>query len=121
MQAIIQTEQGNLAQAEAILDRMYRQTDDDYEKFLLAYQFAKVTTDIFERVKWLSVSLESAQKVDDEEVKSAYVTLFRDLSEAYIRRWVRQTVRDAFVITVGLVLFVFVVALLLAKLICSIC
>ena len=33
MQAIIQTEQGNLAQAEAILDRMYRQTDDDYEKF----------------------------------------------------------------------------------------
>lgn len=83
MQAIIQTEQGNLAQAEAILDRMYRQTDDDYEKFLLAYQFAKVTTDIFERVKWLSVSLESAQKVDDEEVKSAYVTLFRDLAEAY--------------------------------------
>lgn len=83
MQAIIQTEQGNLAQAEAILDRMYRQTDDDYEKFLLAYQFAKVTTDIFERVKWLSVSLESAQKIDDEDVKSAYVTLFRDLSEAY--------------------------------------
>lgn len=83
MQAIIQTEQGNLVQAEAILDRMYRQTDDDYEKFLLAYQFAKVTTDIFERVKWLSVSLESAQKIDDEEVKSAYVTLFRDLSEAY--------------------------------------
>lgn len=83
MQAIIQTEQGNLAQAEAILDRMYRQTDDDYEKFLLAYQFAKVTTDIFERVKWLSVSLESAQKVDDEDVKSAYVTLFRDLAEAY--------------------------------------
>ncbi len=83
MQAIIQTEQGNLAQAEAILDRMYRQTDDDYEKFLLAYQFAKVTTDIFERVKWLSVSLESAQKIDDEEVKSAYVTLFRDLAEAY--------------------------------------
>ena len=41
--------------------------------------------------------------------------------EAYIRRWVRQTVRDAFVITVGLVLFVFVVTLLLAKLICSIC
>lgn len=83
MQAIIQTEQGNLAQAEAILDRMYRQTDDDYEKFLLAYQFAKVTTDIFERVKWLSVSLESAQKIDDEDVKSAYVTLFRDLAEAY--------------------------------------
>ena len=83
MQAIIQTEQGNLAQAEAILDRMYRQTDDDYEKFLLAYQFSKVTTDIFERVKWLSVSLESAQKIDDEEVKSAYVTLFRDLSAAY--------------------------------------
>lgn len=83
MQAIIQAEQGNLAQAEAILDRMYRQTDDDYEKFLLAYQFAKVTTDIFERVKWLSVSLESAQKIDDEDFKSAYVTLFRDLAEAY--------------------------------------
>lgn len=83
MQAIIQAEQGELAQAATTLDKMYRQTDDDYEKFLLAYQFAKVTTDIFERVKWLSVSLESAQKIDDEEVKSAYVTLFRDLSEAY--------------------------------------
>lgn len=83
MQAIIQTEQGELAQAATTLDRMYRQTDDDYDKFLLAYQFSKVTTDIFERVKWLSVSLESAQKIDDEEVKSAYVTLFRDLSAAY--------------------------------------
>lgn len=83
MQAIIQTEQGELAQAATTLDKMYRQTEDDYEKFLLAYQFSKVTTDIFERVKWLSVSLESAQKVDDEEVKSAYVTLFRDLAEAY--------------------------------------
>ncbi len=69
MQAIIQTEQGELAQAATTLDKMYRQTDDDYEKFLLAYQFAKVTTDIFERVKWLSVSLESAQKVDDEDEK----------------------------------------------------
>ena len=83
MQAIIQTEQGELAQAATTLDRMYRQTDDDYDKFLLAYQFSKVTMDIFERVKWLSVSLESAQKIDDEDVKSAYVTLFRDLSEAY--------------------------------------
>ena len=83
MQAIIQTEQGELAQAATTLDRMYQQTDDDYDKFLLAYQFSKVTMDIFERVKWLSVSLESAQKIDDEDVKSAYVTLFRDLSEAY--------------------------------------
>ena len=83
MQAIIQTEQGELAQVATTLDRMYQQTDDDYDKFLLAYQFSKVTMDIFERVKWLSVSLESAQKIDDEDVKSAYVTLFRDLSEAY--------------------------------------
>ena len=31
----------------------------------------------------MSVSLESAQKIDDEDVKSAYVTLFKDLAEAY--------------------------------------
>lgn len=42
-------------------------------------------------------------------------------AEAYIRRWVRQTMWEAFVTTVLLVLFVFVIALLLAKLICSIC
>lgn len=42
-------------------------------------------------------------------------------AEAYIRRWVRQTMWEAFVITIGLVFFVFVIVLLLAKLICSIC
>ena len=42
-------------------------------------------------------------------------------AEAYIRRWVRQTMWEAFVITIGLVLFVFVIIFLLAKLICSIC
>ena len=42
-------------------------------------------------------------------------------AEAYIRRWVRQTMWEAFVITIGLVLFVFVIVFLLAKLICSIC
>ena len=42
-------------------------------------------------------------------------------AEAYIRRWVRQTMWEAFVTTIGLVLFVFVIVLLLAKLICSIC
>lgn len=83
MQAILQAEKGNLNEATHLLKLVNAAAKDDYEKFLVAYQFSKVAMDVFERIKWLQLALQLATNIDDEEVKSAYATIYRELSASY--------------------------------------
>lgn len=56
---------------------------DDYEKFIAAFYFARVQSSTEEKLKWMRISLQCAQNIDDDDVKSAYSTLYFNIAKCY--------------------------------------
>lgn len=74
---------GELEAAQETFQAAWEQAETDYEKFIVAYQVGirqKANTD---RLHWLQQSLAFSQKVDDEDVKSAYPTLYLAIASCY--------------------------------------
>lgn len=87
VRARIAQEQENFEQASQLLKQALESNLDDYHAFIVAYQFAnlaKLQKEIFEEIKWLNEAVQYAKKVEDIGVKSAYPTIYQELSQAYI-------------------------------------
>jgi len=74
---------GNVEEANKMFQQAWDEAADDYEKFIAAYHFAHRQKDITNKLKWLETSLQCARNVNDENVKSAYTTLYADISGCY--------------------------------------
>ncbi|MDK2964963.1 MAG: hypothetical protein PWP53_575 [Lacrimispora sp.] len=74
---------GDVDDAKAIFQKAWIEAADDYEKFIAAYHYSRQQKDITDKLKWLKISLQCAQNIDDDNVKSAYSTLCANISECY--------------------------------------
>jgi len=74
---------GNAEEANTMFQKAWNEAADDYEKFIAAYHFARQQKNITDKLKWLEISLQCALNINDDNVKSAYSTLYVNISECY--------------------------------------
>ncbi len=74
---------GKTEEAKAMFQKAYEEATDDYEKFIAAYFLAGQQKSITDKLKWLNTSLQCAQNINDDNVKSAYKALYENLAKCY--------------------------------------
>lgn len=76
-------ESGHLDAAIKAFREAWKQSSNDYERFIAAYHLGIRQADRTEKLRWLEKSLSFALKIDDENVKSAYPTLYSNIAKGY--------------------------------------
>lgn len=74
---------GNLEDAARMFHKAWNEATDDYERFIAAYHLARQQKNITDRLKWMETSLQCASNINDDNVKSAYSTLYEKIAECY--------------------------------------
>lgn len=85
MQGMALEESGNLDDAMNTFMKAWEQSSDDYERFISAYHVGLRQKSAADQLKWLQQSLDFALKIDDENVRSAYPTLYLKIANCYER------------------------------------
>ncbi|WP_242966705.1 hypothetical protein [Desulfosporosinus sp. FKA] len=63
--------------------KAWYEATDDYERFIAAYHLARQQKSITDKLKWMETSLQCALKINDDNVKSAYSTLYLNIAKCY--------------------------------------
>lgn len=74
---------GNAEEASTMFYRAWNEATDDYEKFIASYHLARQQKNITDKLKWMETSLQCALNINDDNVKSAYSTLYANISKCY--------------------------------------
>lgn len=74
---------GNIEDAITMFQKAWNEATDDYEKFIAAYHLARQQKSITDKLKWMETSLLCALKINDDNVKSAYSTLYLNIAKCY--------------------------------------
>jgi rifampin ADP-ribosylating transferase len=76
-------ENGNSDEALAKFQKAWQEARDDYERFITSYHLGRIQKSTIDKLKWMDTSLQCALKIKDENVKSAYPTLYLNLAKCY--------------------------------------
>ena len=74
---------GDIEDAITMFHKAWREVTDDYEKFIAAYHLARQQKSITDKLKWMETSLQCALNINDDNVKSAYSTLYLNIAKCY--------------------------------------
>src|SRR5690554_411080 len=74
---------GNSEEALLTFHKAWQDASDDYERFIASYHLGRVQKSTKDKLKWMEISLECAIKINDEDVKSAYPTLYLNIAKCY--------------------------------------
>jgi hypothetical protein len=74
---------GNVEGATTMFHQAWHEAKDDYERFIAAYHLARQQKSITDKLKWMETSLQCALNINDENVKSAYSTLYLNIAKCY--------------------------------------
>jgi rifampin ADP-ribosylating transferase len=74
---------GNIQDAITMFHKAWSEAADDYERFIAAYHLARQQKSITDKLKWMKTSLQCALNINDDNVKSAYSTLYVDIAKCY--------------------------------------
>ena len=74
---------GNIEDATTMFNKAWQVATDDYERFIAAYHLARQQKSITDKLKWMETSLQCALNINDENVKSAYPTLYLNIAKCY--------------------------------------
>lgn len=74
---------GNVEEASTMFNKAWNEATDDYEKFIAAYHLARQQKIITDKLKWMETSLQCALNINDDNVKSAYSTLYVNIAKCY--------------------------------------
>lgn len=74
---------GNIEDAAMMFNKAWQAAADDYEKFIAAYHLARQQKSITDKLKWMETSLQCALNINDDDVKSAYPTLYLNIAKCY--------------------------------------
>lgn len=83
MKGMALEESGNLDDAIEIFLKAWNQTSNDYERFIVAYHLGLKQNNVDDKLKWMKKSLALALKINDDDVKSAYPTLYLAIAKCY--------------------------------------
>lgn len=76
-------DEGKSEEAGSMFNKAWEEAADDFEKFIAAYHLARQQRKITDKLKWLEISLQCALNIDDDNVKSAYTTLYENIARCY--------------------------------------
>ncbi len=76
-------ESGNSNDALAMFQKAWQETRDDYERFIASYHLGRIQKSTKDKLKWMETSLQFALKINDENVISAYPTLYLNIAKCY--------------------------------------
>jgi rifampin ADP-ribosylating transferase len=74
---------GNIEEASTMFHKAWNEATDDYEKFIAAYHLARQQKNITDKLKRMETSLQCALNINDDNVKSAYSTLYVNIAKCY--------------------------------------
>lgn len=74
---------GNIEDAVTMFQKAWQEATDDYEWFVAAYHLARQQKSITDKLKWMETSLLCALKINDDNVRSAYPTLYLSIAKCY--------------------------------------
>lgn len=74
---------GNIEDATTMFHKAWNESIDDYERFIAAYHLARQQKNITDKLKWMETSLQCALNINNENVKSAYSTLYSGIAKCY--------------------------------------
>ena len=74
---------GEVDEAIALFQRAWHEAADDYERFIAAYHLALRQGSAQDKLRWMKTSLECALNIDDDNVRSAYSTLYSNIAQCY--------------------------------------
>ena len=74
---------GRMEDAAAIFYQAWQESTDDYERFIAAYHYARHQKSVADKLKWMQTSLQCARNINDDNVKSAYKTLYLNIARCY--------------------------------------
>jgi tetratricopeptide (TPR) repeat protein len=83
MKGISLEDGGNIDEAIIMFNKAWNEATDDYERFIAAYHLARQQNNITDRLKWMKKSLQCALNINDDNVKSAYPTLYLNIAKCY--------------------------------------
>jgi tetratricopeptide (TPR) repeat protein len=61
----------------------WNEASNDFERFIAAYHIARLQKNITEKLKWNETALQLALKINDENVSSAYPSLYSNVAKCY--------------------------------------
>lgn len=74
---------GNFEEAGNMFHKAWNESEDDYERFISAYHLAHQQKSITDKLKWMQKSLQYALNVNDDNIKSAYLSLYLNIAKYY--------------------------------------
>ncbi|MBE6043159.1 MAG: NAD(+)--rifampin ADP-ribosyltransferase [Clostridium thermopalmarium] len=74
---------GNSEDAITMFHKAWHEATNDYERFIASYHIARIQRSISNKLKWMKTSLQCALKINDDNVKSAYSTLYLNIAKCY--------------------------------------
>lgn len=74
---------GNVEGATMMFHQAWHEAKDDYERFIAAYHLARKQKSVTDKLKWMETSLRCALNINDDNVKSAYSTLYLNIAKCY--------------------------------------
>ncbi|MDD4688914.1 MAG: NAD(+)--rifampin ADP-ribosyltransferase [Eubacteriales bacterium] len=83
MMGMNREDSGKPEDAAALFNKAWNEATDDYEKFIATYHLARQQKGATDKLKWLGTSLQCAQNINDDNVKSAYPTLYLKIAKCY--------------------------------------
>ncbi|MTT32066.1 NAD(+)--rifampin ADP-ribosyltransferase [Terrilactibacillus sp. BCM23-1] len=83
MSGMVMEENGNTEGSIMMFLKAWHEATDDYERFIAAYHLARQQKSITDKLKWMETSLQCALNINDDNVKSAYSTLYLNIAKCY--------------------------------------
>src|ERR1700744_527366 len=75
--------EGKSEEAAIIFQQAWEDAENNLEKFIAAHYVARHQNSIAEKLIWDETALNLALKIDDEEVKGAYPSLYLNIAKGY--------------------------------------
>ncbi len=76
-------DKGKPEEAAKLFLQAWDEATNDFEKFLGAYYLARRQEDVSGKLKWLERALQSALKVEDDTITSAFPALYSSIAKCY--------------------------------------
>jgi rifampin ADP-ribosylating transferase len=83
VQGIHMEEKGKPEEASRIFLQAWNESRSDFEKFTAAYFVARHQKDVHHKLKWLETTLKFALKINNDNVKSAFPSLYSNIAKCY--------------------------------------
>src|SRR4051812_17516777 len=76
-------EKGKPEEANKIFLQAWNEATNDFEKYTAAYYVARHQKNISDKLKWLETALEFALKINNDNVKGAFSSLYLNIAKCY--------------------------------------